>query len=319
MKRRWTDWVLLCLILAALPVLAILAMGLYFARLMVNPPRARLYKTPQGDGLVYDDVCFEASDGTPISAWFIPAPGDGPRPAVAMVHGWPWNRLGNAGDSLLDRVTRPPRVDLLKPARALHDAGYHVLMLDLRNHGRSGSSPTVTFGHDEARDVLGAVDYLTRREDVDAEHIGALGYSMGANAVMFACTETKLIEAAIAVQPVRPVSFANRMSSDLMGPLSKATLRVAQWAYYRAGGPLMETTDPDIVADRLYAAIMYVQGDGDPWGDVPNVRRFYERGQEPKALEIVPSTHRFGGYLYLGEHPEAMLAFFKKHLSEQHG
>jgi dienelactone hydrolase len=315
MKERWTDLLLLALLLTALPLLAVVAVGLYFVRLMVNPPRARQWKTPQDDGLAYEEVDFEASDGVPISAWFIPAPGDGPRPVVALVHGWPWNRLGNAGDDLMSRLSHSPQVDLLKPARALHEAGYHVLMFDLRNHGRSGSSPTVTFGRDEARDLLGAVEYLSSRQDVDAERIGALGYSMGGNTVMFACARTERIKAAIAVQPVRPLSFAVRRARDLLGPLGGLVLNVARRVYYNAGGPLMETTDPDIVADLVHpTAIMYVQGDGDPWGDVPNVRRFYERGQEPKVLQVVPSTHRFGGYLYLGEHPEMMLEFFEKYL-----
>lgn len=315
MKKCGTDLLLLFLILAALPLLAALAIGLYFARLMVNPPRARQWKTPQDDGMAYEAVYFEASDGVPISGWFIPAPGDGPRPVVALVHGWPWNRLGNAGDGLMARLSQSPRVDLLKPARALHEAGYHVLAFDLRNHGRSGSSSTVTFGRDEARDLLGAVDYLTGRKDVDADRIGALGYSMGGNTVMFACAETERIKAAVAVQPVRPVFFAERRARDMLGPLGGLVLNVARRVYYNAGGPLMETTDPDIVADRVHpTAIMYVQGDGDPWGDVPNVRRFYERGKDPRALKIVPTIHRFGGYLYLGEHPEVMLEFFEEHL-----
>jgi dienelactone hydrolase len=315
MNKRWTDLLLFFLFLATLPLLVVVAVGLYFARLMVNPPRARQWKTPQDDGLAYENVYFEARDGVPISAWFIPASDGAPRPTVAIVHGWPWNRLGHAGDDLMSRLSRSPRVDLLKPARALHAAGYHVLTLDLRNHGRSGSSPTVTFGRDEARDLLGAVDYLAGREDVDAGRIGALGYSMGGNTVMFACAETERIKAAVAVQPVRPLFFAERRARDMLGPLGGLVLNVARQLYYHAGGPLMETTDPDIVADRVHpTAIMYVQGDGDPWGDVPNVRRFYERGHEPKALKIVPTTHRFGGYLYLGEHPEVMLEFFEKYL-----
>jgi pimeloyl-ACP methyl ester carboxylesterase len=316
MKRRWTDLLFLLLVLAALPLLAAVAVGLYFARLMVNPPRAKQWKNPQDEGMMHENVHFEARDGVPISAWFIPASGDGLCPAVAIVHGWTWNRLGNTSSDILARIAGSAQVELLKPARALHDAGYHVLMLDLRNHGCSGSGPTVAFGADEARDLLGAVDYLRGREGVDARHIGVLGYSMGANAVMFACAESQGIRAAIAVQPVRPTAFANRLAASLLGPLGGVALNVARRVYYNAGGPLMETTDPAIVADLIGpTAIMYVQGDGDPWGDVPNARLFYERGQEPKALQIVPSTDRFEGYLYLERHPEVMLEFFAKHLA----
>ena len=307
----------LLLTLAALPFVIAAAVGVFFARLMVNPPRAKQSRTPSDEGWEYNNVFFEASDGVPISSWFIPAMGDGPRPAVAIVHGWTWNRLGNAAGDILARIARSSRVDLLQPARALRDAGYHVLMFDLRNHGRSGSSPTVTFGYGEAADLLGAVTYLKSRENVDAGRIGVLGYSMGANTVMFACASTEDIQAAIAVQPVRPFAFAHRLANSLLGPLGSVALNVARRVYYNAGGPLWETTDPAIVADLIRStAVMYVQGEGDPWGDVPNVQRFYELSPEPKALQVVPSNDRFGGYLYLGEHPEVMLDFFAQHLVE---
>jgi dienelactone hydrolase len=315
MIRRFRNTLVLLLILAALPVSIAAAIGLFFARLLVNPPRAKQWRTPSEEGWDYDNVYFETSDGVPISSWFIPAQHDGPRPAVVIVHGLTWNRLGNTEQDIMSRIAGAAPVELLKPARALHEAGYHVLMLDLRNHGRSGSSPVVTFGHDEANDLLGAVEYLKGRQDVNTDAIGVLGYSMGANAVMFACAKTQDIRAAIAVQPFRPVSFTRRLADHLLGPLGEIALNVTRNVYYKAGGPLWETTDPTIVADLVGpAAIMYLQGDGDPWGDVPNVRRFYEMSQEPKTLEVVPSLHRFGGYLYLGEHPEVLLGFFEKHL-----
>jgi pimeloyl-ACP methyl ester carboxylesterase len=314
--KRLKGILVLLVTLAALPFLVASALGLYFARLMVNPPRAKQWHTPADEGWDYENVYFEASDGVPISSWLIPASSDSRRPAVVIVHGWTWNRLGNNKGDLFSRISAAAQVELLKPAHALHQAGYHVLMLDLRNHGRSGAGPTVTFGHDEANDLLGAVSYLKEREDVDPDRIGVLGYSMGANAAMFACAKTEDIKAAIAVQPVRPVSFGNRLANYILGPLGGLALNVARRVYYNAGGPLMEVTDPAIVADLIRpAAIMYIQGDGDPWGDVPNVRRFYEMGHEPKALEIVPSTDRFGGYLYLGEHPELMLEFYQQHLA----
>jgi pimeloyl-ACP methyl ester carboxylesterase len=237
-----------------------------------------------------------------------------------MVHGLTWNRLGTAPRDVMVRLAGSSPVELLKPARTLHNAGYHLLMFDLRNHGHSGSSPTVTFGHDEARDVLGALGYLQGREDVDADRIGVVGYCMGANAALFACASTQSIKAAIAAQPVRPYPFAHRMASALLGPLGGVALSVARRVYYNAGGPLWETTDPTIVADLVSStATMYIQGDGDPWGDVPSVRRLCEMAQEPKVLKLVPSTHRFGGYHYLGENPEMMLEFFETHLAANSG
>lgn len=316
MKKSWTDLLVFLLVVAALPLLAAVAVGLFFGRLLVNPPRAKQSKTPQDEGWEYENVYFETKDGVPLSSWFIPAPGDDPRPAVVIVHGLTWNRLGAAQDDILTRIAGGIGVDLFKPARALHDAGYHLLMFDLRNHGHSGSSPTVTFGHDEANDLLAAVDYLKDREGVSADRIGVLGYSQGANTVMFACASTKDIKAAVAVQPFRPAALVQRVADKLLGPLADVALKVVRKVYYQAGGPLWETIDPAIVADLVSpTAILYVQGDGDDWGDVTNVRRFYEMGKEPKALKIVPSINRYDGYRYLGKHPEEFLGFFREHLA----
>ena len=99
-------------------------------------------------GHEYEDVEFPAADGVDLSGWFIPAAGDGPGPAVVFVHGWLWNRLGNVAG----QVPVPDKdVDFLPAAEALHDAGYHVLLFDLSNHGESGRRLPITYGMNEAR------------------------------------------------------------------------------------------------------------------------------------------------------------------------
>ena len=53
---------------------------------------------------------------------------------VFFVHGWMWNRLGN----IAGRVPFVDQdVDFLPTVKALHDAGFHVLLFDLANHGES--------------------------------------------------------------------------------------------------------------------------------------------------------------------------------------
>jgi dienelactone hydrolase len=316
MMRRIKSLLVLLLGLAALPGLIAAAAGVLFARMMINPQRTKQWKTPRDEGWEYENVFFEADDRVPISSWFVPAPGDGPRPAVIIAHGWTWNRLGTAADDPVSRLLGASPVKLMEPARILRDAGYHVLMPDLRNHGRSGSGPVVTFGQEESKDLLGAVSYLRSRQDVDGERIAILGYSMGANAAMFACSQTDQIKAAVVVQPVRPHAFAHRLAKSVLGPLSPVALNVACGLYYRSGGPLLETLDPAIVADLARnTATLYLEGDGDPWGSPADVRRLYELGNEPKTLRIVPSRDRYDGYVYLGKHPDLMTDFFGEHLA----
>ncbi|HKG53921.1 MAG TPA: alpha/beta fold hydrolase, partial [Anaerolineales bacterium] len=73
--------------------------------------------------------------------------------------------------------------DMLIHAEFLANAGYGVFMIDLRAHG-SSDGDTSTFGLREADDIVGAVDYLLTRLDVNGQKIGALGISLGAQAAL---------------------------------------------------------------------------------------------------------------------------------------
>jgi uncharacterized protein len=97
--------------------------------------------------------------GVPLAAWYVPAPELDPTgPTVVLVHGW-----GSNKSQMLDR------------AGILYGA-YHLLLVDLRNHGQSGDAPT-TQGVLEAGDLRAALDWLeaTHRPD----RLAVLGVSMG--------------------------------------------------------------------------------------------------------------------------------------------
>ena len=130
-------------------------------KLMVVGARLPVTRTPAEAGLAFEDVAFKSSDDVDLKGWFIPAAaGGGPAPTVLFVHGWLWNRMGNVSG----RVPFTDRdVDFLPPTKALHDAGFNVLLFDLSNHGESGRRLPLTFGPFEARDFVGAVRYLRTR------------------------------------------------------------------------------------------------------------------------------------------------------------
>lgn len=104
-------------------------------RLMLFSARHVPDRTPQEVGLAYSGVEFAAADGVRLRGWFLPA-GPDAGPAVVVVHGWLWNRLGNVAGCV---PFTDGDVDFLPAARALHDAGISVLLMDLSNHGESGS------------------------------------------------------------------------------------------------------------------------------------------------------------------------------------
>ena len=306
------------LIVAGLVAAVVAAATAFFLRYLLRPPRQPLWATPEDAGMPFEEVEFPARDGLRLSGWFIPAGASTPQPraTVILVHGWPWNRLGEAGDNLLANISAASPVDLLRLAHSIHHAGYHVLMFDLRNHGQSASSGAVTFGLREANDLLGAIDYLSGRGDVAQDKLGAVGFSMGANTVLYALPRTNRLRAAVAVQPTSVQVFARRFAVDLMGPLGQPTLTLVDAAYEQLSGLHLAAIEPVFAAAGAGdTPVLYVQGHGDQWGSVSNVAHMASVTPHAVGPLIVDSVHRYGGYRAPIDQPEALLDFLREHLS----
>lgn len=312
--RRWFGWVLPFLGGVAALITAVSA---FFARYLIAPPRQRQWCVPADLGLDYEEVEFPARDGVRLSGWFIPAAAQAARggATIALIHGWGWNRLGAAAEGAQAALLGARPVALLRLARALHSAGYHVLTFDLRNHGLSAAARPVAFGQAEAQDLLGALAYLDGRADVDSQRIGAIGFSMGANTVLYALPQTDLIKSAVAVQPGSGDVFAARFMGMRLGPLSRLVLPLTEMIYRLAGGPRFGALQPGFAAAGAGAApVLYVQGRGDPWGSLADVARM--AAVTPNAVDplYVEASHRYAGYQYVTDHPQALCAFLERHL-----
>lgn len=292
------------------------AVAAYFAQRLIKPARQRLWATPGDLGLAYEDVQFPARDGIRLSGWFIPAAEaarDGA--TVVLVHGWPWNRLGTLADDVFSGLEGSRPVDLLRLAYKLHQAGYHVLMFDLRNHGESAAAPPVTFGWQEANDLLGALAYLNGRAEVNKDRIGAVGFSMGANTVLYTLPQTEQIKAAVVVQPTSAGVFAERYGADLLGPLSLATIPLTQAMYQAAGGLSFAALQPAFpAAGAGQTPVLYIQGEGDRWGSMADVAQMAEKTPQASGPVFVEGTHRFDGYQYPIDHPELVTNFLAENL-----
>lgn len=115
----------------------------------------------------HEPLFLPTANGKRLFAWFIPAAAaSGPAPAVAVLHGWGAN------------------ADMMLPfADSLHAAGFAVLLVEARNHGRSdadGSSSMPKF----AQDLSHAVDALKARPEVDPARVAVVGHSVGAAAAL---------------------------------------------------------------------------------------------------------------------------------------
>jgi pimeloyl-ACP methyl ester carboxylesterase len=288
-----------------------LAKVLLLTRLMVYGDRQPITRTPTDVGLDFERVRFTASDGVELDGWFVPA-GQTRGPVVAWVHGWLWNRTGNVAGRVpfVDRD-----VEFLTATKALHDAGFHVLMFDLANHGHSGARLPLTHGVWEARDVRGAVRYLAGRPDVDPSRIGVIGTSAGGNTAMYAIAGGAQVKALLAIQPTKLSVFNRNFARDVLGPLGPAGAASTNVLYALMRAPLPLRHDPAIPARRLGATVVqYVQGTGDPWGEMGVVEGFSRVTPESLGVIAFPSAGRYEGYQYISAQPDDVVRFFATNL-----
>jgi pimeloyl-ACP methyl ester carboxylesterase len=282
---------------------------------MVVGQRQPLTRSPADVGLAFEDVSFGATDGVRLQGWFIPGNTRKSRAAtVVFVHGWLWNRAGNAA-GLVPFTDRD--VDFMPTMRALHDAGFHVLTFDLSNHGTSGRRFPMSFGAWEGtRDMVGALSYLRTRPDVDPLRIGVLGTSMGGNAALEGAPYCQPIPAMLLIQPNKAGTFIKRFGQDHLGAfLGGAVLPATDLAYAALRVPLPSKADPSKAASRLTTTMCrYVQGTGDPWGTMSDVEAMVAATPHVQPLVRYPSTGRYEGYQYINEYVDDVVAFFTDHL-----
>lgn len=136
-----------------------------------------------------EDVSFY-SDGSRISAlWRTPddAP-SGPMPALVQGPGW----LGLKDGKLYVRYHE-----------AIVEAGIGVLVIDYRGFGDSEGDRGVVSPGRQLEDLVNAVTYLTTRNDVDSDRIGAFGTggTGGGNAIALAGADDR-VRAVVSQVPV---------------------------------------------------------------------------------------------------------------------
>jgi alpha-beta hydrolase superfamily lysophospholipase len=208
-------------------------------------------------------------------------------------------------------------VDLLKTLHALHRAGYALLAFDLRNHGESESGLTGN-GLSEYQDVLGAIDYVHNRADLEVEQFGFVCFCMGAASTMAAISkgEGHIKEARffVAVQPVTSDVFFKCYLKDVYTPLSMFLIPVVDRMVRWRGGYAFSEMQPGKFAGDIEIPTMYIQARDDPWTEISDIQSFYDATPSAEELWLIEGVDkRFEAYNYVGEHPERVLAFIRKH------
>jgi uncharacterized protein len=161
-------WVILALAVLALGYLGV---GLFVAVRLSAPSHQPQELTPTDVGLDYREVSFQSTDGLGLAGWWVP--GNDPSRSVVLVSGID----GDKSDK-----------HVVKTASVYAEAGYAVLMIDLRAQGGS-EGERVTLGYKEVRDVRGALSWLDERGLAPRE-IVLHGFSLGGATVLRATPQS---------------------------------------------------------------------------------------------------------------------------------
>lgn len=256
----------------------LLATGLLLASLMgcstaFFVPYHTHVLTPDQLGLAYADVYFNASDGTRLHAWFLPAPGRAVG-TILFLHG----NAQNISTHIMSVRWLPARQ-------------FNVFLLDYRGYGASGGAPTLG-GVQE--DVDAALQTLLSRPDVDPDRIVVFGQSLGG---------------AIAIYNVAHSSYRQHIKA-LVAESAFASYRqitreklASFWLTWPFQWPLSWTVPDDYSPSEAVAKIspiplLIIHGDQDPIVPVQHARQLYERARAPKQLWIVAG----GGHIQAFQH-----------------
>ncbi len=268
---------------------------LYAAFIFARPPRLRVsYFTPTNLGVTYEDVTFTSQDGVKLAGWYIPSRN---KAAVILLHGHSGNRLG---------VTHQ--------AEALVQAGYGVLMFDLRAHGSSGGR-RFTRSQAGVDDVLTAVSYLSKRPEINAAGIGVMGVSVGGLFALQAAAQTVAIRA-VAVDGPSPASLDDVPFADsLLGRLN-----LWQERYFRRAVQWFGAHEP-LPANREIAAklkdrplLLIATGEG---VEAAMAHRLASEVDTAVLWQIPEARHAQGWHERPEEYNHRLIAFFDEALTRE--
>lgn len=259
-----------------------------YARRVARPARTQPPLSPADLGLDYEEVSFSTSDGLTLRGWYLPSRN---RAAVIAAHPLKGNRAS-----------------LLPQGAVLAEAGYGVLLLDLRAHGASEGQATSFDG----TDVEAAAAYIATRADVDPGRIGALGLSLGACAALQAAARTPQIKAVVAdgASPTtfRDVPTPRSLAHWLDLPFQWVSFQVWQREDTAAARPLVEA-----IADIEPRPILLVSG---ARSEYENAFAHELQAAAPSAsLWEIPEAGHIGGWrARQDEYRIRMITFFDRTL-----
>jgi uncharacterized protein len=268
----------------------------WFLSEQILHPKARVEDSSlENMPLPAEPITFPSRDGTRLSGWFIPAP-DSTRaaPGILLSHGWARSRC-----------------ELLPHASFLHRAGFAVLMFDYRHRGES-EGKAITMCVREREDILGALDALCARPEVDAGRVGLFGMSMGGVLGILTTARDQRVRALAVEAPY--ASYRAIMTRALRHYFHLPSFPVAdlaRWIFQRRVGAPLEGVDAiDCVSEISPRPIFVIACGRDAVIGHDETERVFAAAREPKRFWLIEDSDHARGWQFAGEEYERRVTDF---------
>lgn len=258
---------------------ALLFWGVYASSQVVHPARYLPSAIPSDVGLPWESVRFPASDGIPISGWFIRNPA--PRGVLILLHGF-----GTC------------KADLLDIAQAFHAHGsYHLLLIDFRAHGASGGR-IASFGLREVLDVEGALRFLSEEPSLKGFPVGCYGISMGGSIGILAAARAPQIRAVVSDCAYADLGKAIARAVWMSYHIPRIPLgQMVVWATrIRLGCPLRSLSPAEQIGRVSPRGTLIIHGSEDKSVPPESAQVLFEAAGEPKRLWLVSGAEHVASF-----------------------
>ena len=289
--------------------------GKAISNLMIKPGQSPVFETPDKYGLDYEDVSFRTRDGATLSGWLVKGGND--KVIIQSHFGVQCSRCGytQEGKGMMKNALWTSDIHFLDQAKYLVEAGYSILMYDMRNHGNSEQTGWVSWGMDERKDVVAAISFISEHKDYQNANIGLLSICMGQGASTFAfgleeeMKNFKNLKTMISVQPLTYDYFVKAMG-------------LPEFLINAGNKYNKEKRNTDLTGDSflpyvkdVFVPTLVIQNQNDPMTNMDMVKQYYNNlTVEKEILWLDLEKKRGAAYAWLGKNPKPILDWFDKYL-----
>ena len=216
------------------------------------------------------EVRIAGARGKSLFGWLVSPSGtfQDPVPAVVVMHGWGSNA------AMMWQVVPP-----------LHAAGFAVLLIDARCHGRSDDEDFTSMPR-FAEDIASGLAWIRREPGIAPDRLALIGHSVGAAAALLHASVQRDVRAVVSLAAFahpREVMRAFMVEKKVPYPLvGWYVMRHVQ----RVIGTAFDDIAPVNTIDRVYCPVLVVHGRADKVVPLGDATRLAERSARARLLQV---------------------------------